>query len=143
MFETNTFGPAIVTEAFVPLLEKSNDARLIHVTSDLGSITERSDPSSPYHKLPALTYRMSKAALNMLAMCHHVELGAKGVKVWMFNPGYVVTNLSGTGEKGRQERIRDGAGDPRKSAEGIVKLIDGSRDADVGKFVNKDGFHEW
>jgi NAD(P)-dependent dehydrogenase (short-subunit alcohol dehydrogenase family) len=132
-----------VTEAFLPLLEKSKDARLIYVTSDLGSLAERSDPSNKYHKLPATTYRMSKAALNMLALCHHVELGPKGVKVWMFNPGYVVTNLSGTGEQGRQERIKNGAGDAGASARGIVKLVDGSRDADVGKFVNKDEFHEW
>lgn len=143
MFETNTFGPAIVTEAFKPLLEKSKNGRLIYVTSDLGSITERSDPSMPYYKLPNTTYRMSKAALNMLMMCHHVELGPKGIKVWAFNPGYVVTNLSGTGEKGIQERIKNGAGDPKLSAEGIVACIDGKRDKDVGKFVNKDGYHPW
>ncbi|KUJ09722.1 NAD(P)-binding protein [Mollisia scopiformis] len=143
VFETNTFGPAIVTESFLPLLEKSKDARLIYVTSDLGSITERSDPSGKYYKLPAVSYRMSKSALNMLAMCHHAELGPKGVKVWTFNPGYVVTNLSGTGEAGRQERIKNGAGDAKESAEGILKLVDGRRDQDVGKFVNKDGIHPW
>jgi NAD(P)-dependent dehydrogenase (short-subunit alcohol dehydrogenase family) len=143
MFETNTFGPAIVTEAFKPLLENSENGRLIYVTSDLGSITERSDPSMPYYKLPNTTYRMSKAALNMLMMCHHVELGPKGIKVWAFNPGYVVTNLSGTGEKGIQERIRNGARDPKESAEGLVACIDGRRDKDVGKFVNKDGYHPW
>jgi NAD(P)-dependent dehydrogenase (short-subunit alcohol dehydrogenase family) len=143
VFETNTFGPAIVTEAFTPLLEKSKNARLIYVTSDLGSITERSDPSSKYYKLPSLTYRMSKAALNMLVACHHVELGPKGIKVWGFNPGYVVTNLSGTGEKGVKERIANGAGDAKESAEGIVACVDGRRDNDTGKFVNKDGFHPW
>lgn len=79
----------------------------------------------------------------MLMMCHHVELGAKGVKVFAFNPGYVVTNLSGTGEQGVQERIRNGAGDLKESAEGIVRCVEGRRDADVGKFVNKDGFHLW
>ncbi|KAE9367244.1 NAD(P)-binding protein [Stipitochalara longipes BDJ] len=143
VFETNTFGPAVITQTFTPLLEKSKDARIIYITSDLGSLTERSDPSNKYHKLPAMTYRMSKAALNMLMVCHHVELGPKGIKVWAFNPGYVVTNLSGTGEKGVQERIKNGAGDPKKSAEGIVACVDGRRDKDVGKFVSKDGFHEW
>ncbi|KFY98339.1 hypothetical protein V500_01736 [Pseudogymnoascus sp. VKM F-4518 (FW-2643)] len=142
-FETNTFGAAIVSEAFVPLLEKSKNARLIYISSELGSITERSDPSGIYYKVPTTAYRMSKAALNMLMMCHHVELRPKGVKVWAFNPGYVVTDLSGTGEAGRQERIANGAGDPRESAEGILACIDGRRDADVGKFVNKSGFHSW
>ncbi|KAM0127283.1 hypothetical protein ACHAP3_008851 [Botrytis cinerea] len=142
-FETNTFGAAIVTEAFAPLLEKSKDARLIYISSELGSITERSDPSDLYYKVLATAYRMSKASLNMLMMCHHVEFGQKGIKVWAFTPGYVVTDLSGTGEAGRQERIDNGAGDPRESAEGILACIDGRRDADVGKFVNKSGFHPW
>ncbi|KAH8763351.1 short chain dehydrogenase [Hyaloscypha sp. PMI_1271] len=142
-FGTNTFGPAVVTEAFTPLLEKSKNARLIYVTSGLGSITDRLDPSNKFYKLSATTYRMNKAALNMLAACHHVELGPKGIKVWAFDPGYVVTNLSGTGEKGIQERIANGAGDPKESAEGIVDCVDGRRDNDVGKFVHKDGFYLW
>lgn len=64
VFETNTFGPAVVTEAFLPLLEKSRDGRLVYVSSGLGSMTMRSDPSAPYYQLPGTTYRMSKAALN-------------------------------------------------------------------------------
>jgi NAD(P)-dependent dehydrogenase (short-subunit alcohol dehydrogenase family) len=143
VFETNTFGPAVVTEAFTPLLEKSKNGRLVYVTSDLGSITERSDPSMPYYKLSNVAYRMSKAALNMLMACNHAELGPKGIKVWAFNPGYVVTNFSGTGEKGVQERIARGAGDPKESAKGIVACIDGRRDKDIGKFVSKDGYHPW
>ena len=94
IFETNTFGPAIVTENFTPLLLKSENARLIYVRSDLGSITNRSGTSIWYYKVPAVAYRMSKAALNMLAVCNYAELKGKGkgVKVWAFNPGYVVTN---------------------------------------------------
>jgi NAD(P)-dependent dehydrogenase (short-subunit alcohol dehydrogenase family) len=66
-----------VTEAFTPLLEKSKNGRPIYVTSDLGPVTERSDPSSKYYKLGNTPYRMSKAALDMLMMCHHVELGTR------------------------------------------------------------------
>ena len=64
VFETNTFGPAVVTEAFLPLLEKSKDARLVYVSSGLGSIAMRANPSDRYYKLPATMYRMSKSALN-------------------------------------------------------------------------------
>jgi NAD(P)-dependent dehydrogenase (short-subunit alcohol dehydrogenase family) len=142
-FETNTFGPALVTDAFQSLLEKSNDARLIYVSSDLGSIAGKCDPNSPYYKLPATAYRMSKAALNMLMACNQADLGPKGFKVWAFNPGYVVTNLSGTGEKGRQERIRNGAGDASVSAKALANVVEGKRDADVGKHVHKDGIHLW
>lgn len=77
------------------------------MSSDLRSITNRSDTSIWYYKVPGVAYRMSKAALNMLAVCNYAELKGKrkGVKVWAFNPGYVVTNLSG--EKGVEERIRE------------------------------------
>jgi NAD(P)-dependent dehydrogenase (short-subunit alcohol dehydrogenase family) len=143
IFETNTFGPAIVTELFLPLLEKSNDGRLIYVSSDLGSITLRSDPSAPYYKIPTVAYRMSKSALNMLMVCHHVELKERGIKVWAFNPGYVVTNLSGTGEAGIQERIRNGAGDASVSAKALVEIVAGTRDGDVGKHIDGEGVIPW
>ncbi|TVY84110.1 Short-chain dehydrogenase/reductase tropE [Lachnellula suecica] len=121
-FETNTFGPAIVTEAFTPLLLKSKSPKLIYVSSNLGSITWRSDPTNPYYALPAPAYRMSKAALNMLLACDYATLGSKGVKAWAYCPGYVVTNLSGTGEKGRQERVERGAGSAVDSAKGILAI---------------------
>lgn len=142
-FETNTFGPAVMTDVFTPLLLKSSNARLIHITSNMGSTTARSDPNDPWRMVQGTEYRMSKAALNMLAACHNVELGPKGVKVWAYCPGYVVTNLSGTGEKGRQERIERGAKSPVESAEGLLDLVSGKRDGDVGKFVHKDGIYAW
>lgn len=79
----------------------------------------------------------------MLAICHHVALGPQGIKVWTFCPGYVVTNLSGTGEKGRRERVERGAGDPKESAEGILAIVEGRRDNEVGKFVHKGGVYPW
>ncbi len=140
-FETNAFAPAIVTEAFIDLLEKSKDGRLIYVSSDLGSIEMRGNESLKYYKIPAVSYRMSKAALNMLAMCHHVEYKDKGVKVFAFNPGFVVTNL--TGEADRQNRIRNGAGDPADSARALLNIVNGGRDNDAGKHLYQDGVHPW
>lgn len=86
---------------------------------------------------------MSKAALNMLAMNSQAEFGKDKVKVWTYCPGYVVTDLSRTGEKGLEERKQRGAKDPKESAEGIMDLVEGRRDADVGKFVHKDGVYSW
>ena len=140
-FETNTFGPAVVTEAFIPLLKKSTQGRLIYVSSGLGSIELRTDKSHKYYRLPAMAYRMSKAALNMLTVCHEMEFGEAGIKVFSFNPGYVVTNL--TGEHDRENRIKQGAGSAEVSAQTLLSIVDGRRDADVGKFVYKDGVHPW
>jgi NAD(P)-dependent dehydrogenase (short-subunit alcohol dehydrogenase family) len=141
IFETNTFGPAIVTEAFLPLLEKSKDAHLVYVSSDLGSITLKGDESWKHQKVPAVAYRMSKAALNMLAMCHHVEYKDRGIKVFTFNPGFVVTNL--TGEADRERRINSGAGDPADSARALLAIVDGIRDNEAGKHLHQHGVHPW
>jgi NAD(P)-dependent dehydrogenase (short-subunit alcohol dehydrogenase family) len=140
-FETNAFAPAVVTEAFINLLLKSKDGRLIYVSSDLGSIGMRADESYAYYKVPAVAYRMSKAALNMLTLCHHVEYKDKGVKVFAFNPGFVVTTL--TGEADRENRVKSGAGDPAVSAQALLGIVNGSRDQDVGKHLHKDGVHPW
>lgn len=143
VFETNTFGAAAVTEAFLELLLRSSDARLIYVTSDLGSLTMRADPKIDTYTLPSTAYRMSKAALNMLMLCNHVEYGPKRVKVWAFNPGFVMTNLSGKGEEARRQRAARGAGDAKVPSAALVDIVLGKRDGEVGKYLHKDGEHPW
>jgi NAD(P)-dependent dehydrogenase (short-subunit alcohol dehydrogenase family) len=140
-FATNTIGPALVTEDFLPLLQKSSNGRLIYVTSSLGSMALRVDPSSPSYTNTYLSYRMSKAALNMLMACNYVDYGKMGIKVFSVCPGYVVTSL--TGENDRENRIKRGAGSPAVSAETILSVVDGRRDADNGRIVHKDGTYPW
>ena len=76
-------------------------------------------------------------------ICHHVEFQSKAIKVWAFDPGYVVTNLSGTGEQGVQERIKNGAGDANVSARGLKGIVEGERDGDVGKFLDGESVLPW
>lgn len=136
-FETNTFGTAICTEIFEPLLRKSSSPRLIHVSSDQGSITTRSDKTSKMYKIRGDAYRMSKAALNMLTACHKANFEQWGCKVCAFNPGLCVTNL--TGEAGRQMRIQYGARDAKAAADALVDTIQGKRDADIEKTGAESG----
>ena len=138
-FEANVFGPAIVTEAFEPLLRKSSNPRLIYVSSDQGSISNRLDPAYKYYKARGDHYRMSKSALNMLSACHRVNYAEFGFKVCAFNPGFCVTNL--TGERGRMMRIEHGARDARDAAVALVGVVIGKRDADIEKsgIVDLDG----
>ncbi|RDW87452.1 NAD(P)-binding protein-16 [Coleophoma crateriformis] len=144
-FETNSIGPAVMIQTFLPLLRKSKDPRIINVSSDLGSITLKTqkDPSWWSNFVIEEPYRMSKAALNMLTGSASVELGKEGIKVFGVCPGYVVTNLSGTGEKGREQRVQNGAGDPAVSGQTIASIVDGKRDSDVGRVVHKDGVYPW
>lgn len=140
-FTTNVIGAAIVAEAFAPLLLKSANPYLLHISSALGSITRASDPKSREYVNDARAYRMSKAALNMLTSQDWKVLGKDGVKVFAVCPGLVESNLRGESE---QERSAGGrAGDPEVSGRTILRIIEGEMDADVGKFVNKDGVVPW
>lgn len=138
-YETNTFAPALVTHVFVPLLQKSSAPRVIHGSSDQGSITERLGTSHPYHNLRGNSYRMSKAALNMLAVCHKVDFEDWGCKVCAFNPGFMITSL--TGEEGKKMRIKAGAREASVAAKALADVVLGKREEDVAKvgIVDVDG----
>jgi NAD(P)-dependent dehydrogenase (short-subunit alcohol dehydrogenase family) len=134
---TNAIGSALVAYEFAPLLQKSSDPRLIHVTSGLGSITQRTKPGTV--QAPTVAYRMSKAAINMLTACNAAEFGPWGCKVWALCPGYVLTNIFG----GPDKQSKVGALSSQTSATFIRQVIEGERDADVGKFIHKDGEYPW
>ncbi|KAL6701853.1 hypothetical protein J3F84DRAFT_399458 [Trichoderma pleuroticola] len=141
--EINTIAPFAVTQAFKPLLTVQpegavKEKRIIYVSSGLGSINARLDPKSPYYGVAGVEYRMSKTALNMLAVCDAFELKDHGVKVFAFDPEFVATELTGTPE----ERRKRGALEPSVSGESCRDIIEGKRDADTSKFVSINGA-EW
>lgn len=140
-FNTNVIGAALVAEAFGPLLLKSSNSYLLHIGSTLGSLTLSSKPQRFDSGIDARAYRMSKAALNMLMLQDAKVLGKEGVKVFAVCPGLVESNLRGEGEQ--QKSAGGRAGDPEVSGQTILKIIEGGMDADVGKFVNKDGVLPW
>ena len=138
--QTNVIGAALVVEAFTPLLLKSANAYLLHISSTLGSLAISSDPQGHDGGM-WVVYRMSKTALNMLMVQDAKVLGKQGVKVFAVCPGLVESNLRGEGE---QQRTAGGrAGDPDVSGQTILRIMEGERDADVGKFVHKDGIRPW
>lgn len=138
---TNVTGPAIVSQAFRPILVKAGGARSIYVMSGLGSSTNCSDPESRHYHSGWTAYRASKSALNMWALQDYKELAPEGVKVFTFCPGLVRSRLRGTDEQ--FVSAGGNAGDPSVSGGNILKIIKGGRDADVGKFIHKDGVYPW
>ena len=137
-FRTNTLGPVLVTEAFKHLLLKSDHGRLIFVTSELGSISNRLNDSAPSHAVKVDSYRASKAALNMTMAGYHMELGQEtgSVKVHAVCPGLVATNLRG----GSQPH---GTESPDISGRTILGIIEGKRDDVIARAIHKDGVYEW
>lgn len=136
-FDANVFGPMLLTRALTPLLKASKAPKVINVTSELGSIGLRSDPTAKSYHTEYDAYRMSKAALNMLTAVHNHELGKFGCKVWSYCPGFVITHL--TGEDDHLWKKPAGAESSETSAQGIVEILEGKRDGEVGTFIARYG----
>ena len=95
--ETNTYGPWRMVQAFLPLLRKSQHARIVNVSSGSGSLTDMGGGT------PA--YSVSKAALNALTRMLASELRHERILVNAICPGWVATDMGGSG--GRP--VADGA----------------------------------
>ncbi len=95
VYDVNVFGPVRVTQAFVPLLRKAGQGRIVMMSSSLGSIGEQLDMTSGTYGVNLLGYNSSKSALNMITVSFAKDLAAHGIKVNAGNPGYVATDLNG------------------------------------------------
>lgn len=133
-----------MTTAFLPLLIKSQDPRLLFITSGLSSLHEASDPENPRNRFspaglpkgqPFVGYRCTKAGLNMVMVEWTKRLKNDGVKVWSVAPGLSVTDLGGNPELIRKL----GGQDPSIGGDIIRRVIEGKRDGDVGKVVREYG----
>lgn len=88
VFEVNALGPLRVTQAFLPLLRRGENPRIVHLTSLMGSIADNSSGRS-------YAYRMSKAALNIASKSIAVDLADAGITSNVLHPGWVATDMGG------------------------------------------------
>ena len=106
VIEVNFIGALAVTQAMLPLLRAAPEARIVNLSSSMGSLTENADPDAPYYTQRFIGYNASKAALNMLTIQLHEELKSEGIKVNSVSPGFVKTDLTGYGEMTAEEGAR-------------------------------------
>jgi NAD(P)-dependent dehydrogenase (short-subunit alcohol dehydrogenase family) len=96
-YETNVFGVVTVTNTLLPLLRRAGGARIVNVSSMLGSLSMAADPQGPFSAWPGallLAYNSSKTALNALTVLWAGALREEGIKVNSADPGYVATDLN-------------------------------------------------
>jgi NAD(P)-dependent dehydrogenase (short-subunit alcohol dehydrogenase family) len=111
VWETNVFGVLAVYQAMLPLLRQSPDARIVNVSSTVGSLTTNADPAFPYHAFYSPVYSASKTALNAITLAMMVELESTAIKINLVCPGFTKTNLNGykgtaSVEDGAREVVR-------------------------------------
>lgn len=93
-FETNLFGAYRVTQKFAPLLIQTSAlpgalCRIVNLSSGMGQLSEMNGG------YPA--YRFSKAALNAMTRVFAEELGEHRILVNSVCPGWVRTDMGGSG----------------------------------------------
>src|SRR5690606_20304115 len=95
VLETNLYGVIRVTQAFIDLLRKSDQPRIVNLSSSGCSLTLHCDPTWKYYTHKAAVYTVSKAALNMYTINLAYELKESSFKVNAVCPGFVATDFNG------------------------------------------------
>jgi NAD(P)-dependent dehydrogenase (short-subunit alcohol dehydrogenase family) len=132
VFDTNAVGLIRVTQAALPLLQKSENPVVVNVSSALGSFWAVTNPERRQFHFPSIMYGASKAAVSMLTVQY-----AKTFPEIKFNavePGFTATDLTPF----------SGAGQPvEKGAEVIVRMATIGKDGRTGTFQENEDELAW
>lgn len=99
--QTNTFGVIRMVQACLPLLEQSQDARVINMSSGMGALDGLTTT--------APSYCLSKLALNGATLMLAQSLSSKGIVVNAMCPGWVQTDMGGSSAPRSPEQGADTA----------------------------------
>lgn len=128
VLNTNLYGVVRVTQAFIDLLRKSENPRIVNVSSSGCSLTLHSDPTWKYYDHKSAVYAPSKAAMNMYTIALAYELKNDHFKVNAVCPGFVATDFNG----------HRGTGTAQEAGTRIVKYATIDDDGPTGKFFSEE-----
>lgn len=100
VFETNFFGAVQTTQQFLDLLKKSDQPRIVNVSSGLGSLAAHSGDTANPNLGAYDAYSSSKVALNAFTVLLAAEFKGTEFRINSVGPGYTATDLNGN--KGTQ-----------------------------------------
>ena len=123
VFDTNAIGVIRVTQAALPLLQKSDNPVVVNVSSALGSFWAVTNPERRQFHFPSIVYGASKAAVSMLTVQYAKKY--PDVKFNAVEPGFTATDL--TPFSGAGQPVEDGA-------EVIVRMATIGEDGPTGTF---------
>lgn len=135
ILNTNVAGVQVVTDAFIPLLEKATGTkRIVFISSTLGSLTCKADLNHPQRNMPWIPYTISKTAETMLALFYSAQFdGQKDWKVNISCPGYCATNLND----------HAGTNSPEHGAINACRLATLGPDGETNTFTSVEGPVPW
>ncbi|XP_068812535.1 C-signal isoform X1 [Struthio camelus] len=139
IYTTNTIGPLLVSQAFLPLLKKAaqgspgselscSKAAIINMSSSAGSIEE----VFVWDYGQCIAYRCSKAALNMLTKCQSLGYREHGILCAALHPGWVQTDMGSTAEHKPPLTVD-------MSVQGMLNVLSTLSEKDTGTFLDWEG----
>lgn len=128
VYETNVYGVVRVTQAFLDLLKKAPEPRIVMVSSTVGSFSLQTDPNwLAYDFGKFAVYGSSKSALNMYTVHLAYELKNTAFKVNMVDPGYTKTDFTNYN-----------GGEVEEAGKRVAKFAVIDKDGPTGKFFSEE-----
>jgi NAD(P)-dependent dehydrogenase (short-subunit alcohol dehydrogenase family) len=127
-YDANVYSVVRVSQAFIDLMKKSSEPRIVNVSSSQGSITLHSDPSYKYYHYKGAVYLSSKSAMNMYTVVLAYELKDTNFKINAVCPGYTKTDFNG----------HRGTGSVEDAGKRIVKYALIDQYGPTGKFFSEE-----
>ena len=132
VFDTNAIGVIRVTQAALPLLEKSENPVVVNVSSALGSFWAVTNPERRQFHFPSIVYGASKAAVSMLTVQYAKTL--PDIKFNAVEPGFTATDLTPFSAAGQPVEL---------GAEVIVRMATIDKDGPTGTFQEGESELGW
>jgi NAD(P)-dependent dehydrogenase (short-subunit alcohol dehydrogenase family) len=132
VYDTNVFGVVRITQAFIDLLKKSSEPRIVNVSTAMASLTMAADLTDGSFPTRFVVYQSSKTALNMYTVNLAYELRDTQFKVNAVCPGYTQTDFTG----------HQGTSTVEQAALRIVKYAIIDQDGPTGQFFSEEYFPE-
>uniref|UniRef100_A0A8C3Q8F2 Uncharacterized protein n=1 Tax=Geospiza parvula TaxID=87175 RepID=A0A8C3Q8F2_GEOPR len=131
-YTTNTVGPMLMGQAFLPLLKKAaqgspgsglscSKAAIVNISSIGGSIAS----AFGWELMQVTSYRCSKAALNMLSKCQSLAYKEHGILCVALHPGWVQTDM--------------GIPCLAPLVQGMLKVLSSLSEKDTGAYLDWEG----
>lgn len=132
LLRVHCIGALQVTQIALPYLKKSSRSVIVNISSRLASFANNAEGAFTGRGF-SYSYRIAKAAQNMLSQCLSQEFAPDNIKIWAIHPGRLQT----------QSGSSDACISPEQAARALVKLVE-ERSLRSGIFYSlEDGELPW
>ncbi|KAI0449486.1 hypothetical protein F5B21DRAFT_520166 [Xylaria acuta] len=133
-FQANLTGPALLTDACLPLLKQAKLLCVVFVSSNTASVIKSLDKNWYLYGLEIPAYKTGKAADNILSITYSIKLEAMGGICNSISLNGVSSNMSG---------FNEAAATPEDAAKKVVEMATLTRGGRTGTFKDIEGAFPW